>query len=894
MSPLHMHYVLSTHWDREWYQPFQDYRYRLVQLLDRVIEAIESGVMQGPFTADGQAIMIEDYLEVRPERQELVYRLVQEGKIIVGPWYVLPDLFLLSGESLVRNLRLGRQVARDMGGVPSNAAFACDMFGHNSQMPQIYAGVGLRGGFVWRGINHNAGRLLRWRGADGTELPCYRFGKVGYCSYAYQVRESFDQQRDLGDGKAARNLEQYIQEEAESTPVDTLLLFDGGDHQEFDPEVYQTLMRRMAANSEDQEIVHSSLDAYLEDMLSQIAMVGDVVEGELREPGRDGVQLDNQWLIPGVASSRIDILRANAHCETLLCQWAEPFAALATAKLGREYPQGFLNVAWRWLLKNHPHDSICGCSIDQVHQDMRFRFSQTQQIADRLTTEAAQHLTASVVGEVPEGELRVGVFNPAAQPFEGVAELTFQIPTEWPTFNEFFGFEPKPAFRIHDAQGHELPYQRLGQSMSRIKGRTRDYQFPESFRTNDVRVAVLLRVPALGYTTLTLRREAEGLPTRYADRPSLATGPCTLENEHLALSVSPNGSLSITSKRDGQTYSDLLIFEDCVDIGDGWFHGPPVNDQCYVSSACQAQVALVEDGPKQATLRVRTEMQVPSSFRFEQMQRAEDWVALVIDNYVTLRAGADQVEISSTIYNTAKDHRLRVLFTSGVEADTFVTDTPFDMVERPVALRKDNHRYRELEVEGKPQQGVIAVHDGQRGLAIISPGQYESTVRDLPGRPIALTLLRATRRTVGTDGEPDGQLQGEHTIRYAMVPLGGKPSATGLLRRSQALAAGLRTAHLRPQDMAYYRSAGNLPAEDGLLSLEGQAILTSARQVGGALEVRLLNPETAPSTATLHVQATQVQRVNLESTALGDTAAVENNRLTIAIAPKEVVTLRLS
>ncbi len=149
----HIHYVLSTHWDREWYRTFQGFRFRLVALMDQVTDGLEKGAMLGPYQTDGQAIILEDYLEIRPERRGLVEKLLSEGKLVAGPWYVLPDEFTVSGESLVRNLRFGRDTVRSMGGTPSNAGFMCDMFGHTSQMPQILAGFNILGAFIWRGTN---------------------------------------------------------------------------------------------------------------------------------------------------------------------------------------------------------------------------------------------------------------------------------------------------------------------------------------------------------------------------------------------------------------------------------------------------------------------------------------------------------------------------------------------------------------------------------------------------------------------------------------------------------------------------------------------------------------------------------------------------------------------
>ncbi|MGM0401360.1 MAG: alpha-mannosidase [Chloroflexota bacterium] len=896
MTKRRVHYVLSTHWDREWYQAFQHFRYRLVQLLDEVIAGLEDGRLKGPFTTDGQTIMLEDYLEVRPEREDLVRQLLREGKLVAGPWYVMPDEFLVSGESLVRNLRMGRDLVRQMGGTPSDAGFGCDLFGHNSQLPQILKGFGIEAAFIWRGVNYNATRNFIWRGADGSEIPCYRFGHIGYSTYAGDVRHAFEPHFVFDAEQAAADLEAFLQKQLEETEVGPVLLFDGGDHQAWDQDVYGVLLERMAQEDEEIEIVHGTLDAYMEELLDEVERIEGLVEGELREPGRDPEPADSQWLIPGVLSSRVGIKQANAACQALLCHWAEPLSAMASDLVGAEYPQGFLNVAWRWLLKNHPHDSICGCSIDQVHRDMRFRFSQCRQIGERLRIEACRGLAANVEGEVADDEMRVTVFNPLPVAHEGVATLTLEIPEEWSTFDEFFGFEPKPAFGIYDVEGEEIAYQRMEQATGQIKKRLNPVRFPETYHTNDVTVSLPLDVPALGYTTLTVRAPEDDAFTRHPSAVGLTTTERSMENEHLAVVVEANGTLTVHDKENDETYRRLLTFESCADIGDGWFHGQAVNDEAYLSTGSPAEVALVENGSMLSSLRVRTRMQVPAEFDFSDMRRADEMATLSLDSLITLRKGADWIEVETTVDNVVKDHRLRVLFPSGSGAQSYLADSPYDVVERPIALRSDRHLYRELEVETKPQQHWTAVHDAQRGLAVVSDGLLETAVRDLPQRPIALTLLRATGRTVMTDGEPDGQLQGRHTFRYWLLPLGERVNRTRLCYLGQRLAAGLYTAQLQPEDMALQRDEGDLPSSASYLALEGRAVVTSVRQVDGALEVRMFNPleEEIEAELTLDASYDRLQWVNLESASVEEVQPLVGDHLAVTLGGKEIATLRFS
>ncbi len=902
------HYVLSTHWDREWYQNFQDYRNRLVRLFDNTLKGMDEGILQGPFQTDGQAIILEDYLEVRPEKRELLEQRAIEGMLVIGPWYVLPDEFLVSGESIIRNIRIGRQIARDFGTEPSKAGFACDLFGQISQLPQIFAGFDIPGGFIWRGTNMLGKRHIMWVGADGTELPCYRFGTTGYCTYAFLVRRCADKELyEFDPKKHPKFLADFVDLECKETEIDPILLFDGGDHLEWDPNDYQVLMQAGDQKSLPCDIVHSSLDQYLDEMLEHKDKISTRMTGELREPGLSQADMDFQWVIPGVLSSRVWIKQWNALCENMLCRWAEPFTTLAHHLLGREYPQGFFDVAWKWLIKNHPHDSICGCSIDAVHEGMKFRFMQCEQIAERQTTEALMTIGAQIKGDVPKDEVRIVVFNPATEPINETTELLLEVPREWGNFNEFFGYEPKPAFRIYDSQGNEVAYQRIGQRKDRARFRTWPKRFSAGWDITEVRVSLSVSIPAMGYTTLTLREGEKtvdnppfysaALATRHPAGPSMAKSDRSMENEHIKVQIESNGSVTLTDKRSGEVYERLLTYEDIADIGDGWFHGPAVNDQAFTTTASPAEVALVHDGPMLTTFRIRNTFRVPKGLNRKDNTRTQELTELIIDSKISLRPGSDRLEIETTVDNTAENHRLRVLMPSGTKTDTYISDTPFDVVERKISLREDNHIYRELETETKPQQGFTAVFDNKRGLAVVSTGLYETAIRDQPQRPLALTLLRGISNTPFTHGEPDGQVLGKHTFRYWIVPLTGEPDRAKLFKYAAQVAAGLRAVYIRQDDIKRHREFDtDLEDSASLLSVTAPAVLTSARKVGDRTEVRLFNPTNKQATVKLQslFEITQAYLVNLESQPVaGGELRINGSFVELTMNPKQVNTVSL-
>jgi mannosylglycerate hydrolase len=146
-----VHFVSHTHWDREWYLTYEQFRLRLVGLIDRLLDLMESRPDFEFFHLDGQTIVLEDYLELRPAQEGRLRKLIEDGRILIGPWYDMPDEFLVSGESLVRNLALGHRLASTFG-TPMPVGYLPDLFGHVAQMPQILRGLGLDNAILWRGF----------------------------------------------------------------------------------------------------------------------------------------------------------------------------------------------------------------------------------------------------------------------------------------------------------------------------------------------------------------------------------------------------------------------------------------------------------------------------------------------------------------------------------------------------------------------------------------------------------------------------------------------------------------------------------------------------------------------------------------------------------------------
>lgn len=873
--PGTVHLVFSSHWDREWYLPFQKFRGKLVMVLDRVLAEMEAGRL--PFyQMDGQFIPVEDYLQIRPEKEPLIRGLIAQGRFKVGPWYCLPDEFLVSGESLVRNFEFGMKRAEAFGGT-SRAGWLCDLFGHNSQMPQVLAGLGIDNAILWRGADCETANPFLWEAPDGSRVLAHRFPENGYADFGFDVRKVHqpDARPDLED--MAESARAYLAKSRAASRARDLLWFDGGDHLEFDPAILEAA-RRLNEEAGREFVRVSTLDDFVAALRSSAAGT-ETVRGELREPAKMGTY---GWLIPGVGSSRIPLKQANHAGETLLTLWAEPWCAAAHFALGLEYPAAALELAWEYLLKNHPHDSICGCSPDETHDAMPYRFAQSRQIAEFHLDQALRAMAGPAWREHLEaGEIGLSVFAPAGGSGQNCPEVFLALPEDWPQFNEFFGYESKPSLRIFDPAGGEVGYQLLQVLPSTTHWRVPVNHFPASEKRQGVRLALDLSLAPGAARHLVVRR-ASG-PTRIARPGVIGRARNTLRNNFLEVTARDDGTLALTDLARGCTYSGLLALEDTADIGDGWFHGVALQDRAFLSSGGAATFGLAENGPLLARLRIRVEWSVPAEFDFQKNERSPRLAPLVVEHLVTLRRDDAHVEIETVVHNVIRDHRLRVFCPTGLEAGQFLADTPFDAVSRPVGLREDNPLLRELQVEMTPQQNWVAVGDEKRGLALVAPGQYESAVLDQPDRPLCLTLLRAFRRAVFTDGNEGGQIQGAHKFRLALKPFGGPVPVVDLFHLAQSLAAPARGVWLEPRD---FHGLPPIREIEDRPRIEGAVVLSTCRSGGeGRWTFRVFNPTDTPAPVRLHGTATWIV-TDLRGRKREDAGT------SVTVAPRQILTLQ--
>ncbi len=904
-STFSAHYISGTHWDREWYRPVQEYRLLLVEIIDQLLEMMETSEEFRYFHLDGQTCVLADYIEVRPENRERLARLMRNGRILIGPWFTMPDLFCPGDEALVRNLLMGKRICQEWDVPAMPVAYTCDMFGHPSQMPQIYKGFALPHCVVGRGTNeHTTPAFFTWQAPDGSNVFTFKLQDImGYGAFsgARSALDSIDKNGNIdpqAEAKARESLSSYIKDEISRTNGDALCLIDALDHQPPATNVKQ-LVKLIHEELPNVSVCHSTLPAFFADAEATATDI-PVKKGELREPSK--IRAGYLWLIPNCVSARVKMKQANDNCQTLLERWVEPFLALANMQ-SAAIPARFLRLAWENVLLNHAHDSICGCSIDQVHRDMMYRFDQARILGQQLRAKSFGALTSQFADLAKEkDEFTITIANSLPVARREVVAFSVDLPKDYPhAFSEGFNAQWMKSFTLHDVAGNEVPYQRLGiipniseRSQFALAGVV--HHGPAVFTRYQVAAEVAL--PALGFTSLLVK----SCPTPIRRMGTLRTGPAVAENEYLQIAIACNGTLQLTDRLTGATYSDLLMLEDRSEIGDGWFHGETVTDEIIVSSTASAQLAVLHDGPEQVTFAVTVRLSVPHRYDSRTEKRSNERVELPVTHNITLRRGAKVVDVETIIENTAEDHRLRLLLpTDAVEATTYLAHHPFDLVERAIALDMETETWQEAEIAEKPFLGMQAVGSANRGLAFLAAaGMHEGGVVDDLRRTMQVTLFRSFRNTVGTLGEVDGLELGTIKLKYALMPYAGELPRVAALMQLQALQAGVLTRQTGCLDSGYPALQGTAaPVKSYLEQLDKTLVVSTikAAEDGNGLIVRLWNPNGATASerlqcygtiaaATAVTMAEDMPDASAQMSVAGDTVAV-------TVTPYHIVTLRI-
>jgi mannosylglycerate hydrolase len=876
-------FVIShAHWDREWYQTFQAYRKRLVFMIDELINHMEKNEDYKYFHMDGQTIVLEDYLRIRPENEKRLKDLIQQGRIIIGPWYVMPDEFLVSGESLVRNLQKGFEISKSFGVEPMKNGYVVDIFGHNSQFPQILRGFGIDSAILFRGIGDYPKDAFTWEAADGSSVFCIKLDPDRcYSNFYFAIRSPFDG-REYEKNELVSRMKGLIEYNNSRAVTNNMIMMDGVDHIEIEPKLTE-ILAILNENMEEIEIKHSTLEEFVNAQKNSGADL-EVISGELYNIGKMGV---NNAVLKNVLSSMVHLKQANNECETLLTRWAEPFDAAANF-IKPQDNEGFFKEAWEQLLQNHPHDSICGCSITPVHKDNEYRFNQARYIAEEIIKIGFEGIVSAINTKKTGKDKNIILFNASQQDFNGIVEVEIELPED-----------SQNNFKIFDSNGQEIHYQLLGLRKSALKLITSFRRLPSFLSTNYYKVAFPAFIPAVGYNTYgyeEYRNSALDIinytytqfhaPTRYVG--SMQAGHSTWENEYLKFAILDNGTLEIINKETGRKYKALLLFEDCADVGEGWNYKKPIMDSKYLSLNEKVEFSVEYDGPLKIRLKLIHNMKLPIGMHYNGLERSKTTEEFRIITFIEMRRDSSVLEFNTLIDNNIGEHRLRVLFPTYLDTEKYYTSTPFFMQERNIC-KPDTSDYMEVETNVCPNQGIIVIKDEKDSLGLYNKGLYEVEVTEDSSHTIALTLFRSFKNEVGRNIGEMSFMKREMSFEYALEFKSGKTSISHLVQSGDMWRTGVKTICTDSHE-------GHMNTDQSFLKVNVPGVMLSAFKTGkdGMKIIRLYNytSEIAIGNVELYKKPEKVFILDLNDEVLEETE-FEENIVKVSLKPAKILTIGL-
>ncbi len=890
------HFIPNTHLDREWTLDFQHTRKMTVDFIDELFVIMEK-VPGYSFLLDSQAVPIEDYLEVRPEKRDKLREYISSGRIAAGPWYSALDMNCVSGESIVRNMLYGHLTVEPFGPV-MKVGYTPFGWGQCSQLPQIYKGFDIHMAFFYRGITKEQAPKAEfiWEGADGTELLTSRFGSGARYNFYFDVwRPSLyggldhrlyrrmhwledaapfklcdehhryvhgyvlPEDRTMDGERARESYRALVEKEKKHFSTEHIALMHGMDTSTPDLREMGILELCQQDLEEGESFFMSSMPEYADAVYQALKDKKDLPR--VIQEARHLVMNDYgfSYIANDIISARTRQKVLLTEAENTLTRQAEPFAFMA-ALHGAEWPKPYLDIAWRQLLKCHPHDTIGGCGIDRLEEDSTYRLQDVLSTANVVSSEALLAIQTKIdTSSLPEKSIVLTVYNPCTFERSEVVEAFVDVPREL-----LCDFDPGDlpesvngrTFTLKDHTGaiiqHSIEatnhYGKVFRDHADLALQSYADEHRIQFKAE--------KIPSLGYKTFVLSVDKE-LETKKTLKSQYE-----LENEFIQATVNADGTVDLLDKLSGEQFVGLNYFEDGGAVGNAWTFVSPANDLLISSEGCRATRTVLEDSTVAQVIRVQLTLDIPATT--PAFVDRKDWrqttrepsnllkLAITVD--YTLLAGQRTLDCKVSFDNQCKNHRLRAMFPSRVASDESFAESPFDVVFRRIP-KDDENEYNYVPHLTFPMLRFAGLKTEKRFLAIISGGLKEYEILEDKTRTFALTLHRGFDNYLCTSGGYDNEHSpgelcqgiGKHQYRYAIHPGDTGKGFYKLFREADRFHAPMMVTETKARK-------GTLPMEASHFHLDNEQI-----QVSGLIQaarderliVRLFNPSDQAQKTTL-------------------------------------------
>ncbi len=907
------HVISNTHWDREWRFPFQKNRQMLVEMIDRLLEILQKEPEYRAFHLDSQAIVLEDYLAIRPDKKELIKKFVREKRLLIGPWFILPDEFQVGGESLIRNLLLGHKICAEFGHI-MKVGYSPFSWGQISQLPQIYTGFGIDVVMFYRGVNSldSPKAEFIWEGADGTRVLTSRFStmpRYNFYFYIYRPVIHNEQFSDI-EYKWSRggapfhfsdaelkdedysiidpvveyytenlkpSIEKIIADQADDFTTSHIFWAEGHDSSGPHIKTVQIIRDANQILAED-EVVHSTLEDYANALKNNVNESElSLVKGEQRS-----AQFDNRSgnLYGYTTSARMYVKQENFTTEKWLQFYAEPFNAIAHL-LGLNINDRYLDIAWHLLLQNSAHDSIGGCSLDEIHVDMMNRYKQSQEISRGVFSRACKHLAKQIdLTKYPPDSIHLIAVNPNTFSRNEVVEAFIDVPANMDL----------QEIEIRERGGKTVPVQ-IVEKVDSQPVVEQMIDRPMFFQMKRYRCFLQAdEIPAMGYKSFHFQ-PTKKVTHKIKQIGRVENGLHVLENEFLKITVNKNGSLNVLDKVQKKEYRDIGYFYDEGEAGHAWMHEPVEPFLNTLDEAPKIEFEL--NGPLVAVCRISYQFLIPKNLA-DRKQNVSNTV-MPIELKMTLKKNARRVEFDIRLDNPAEDHRLRMMFPTGIAAKYSYGEGQFDVVKRSTD-RPDTGDWVEQPMYDFPMHHFVDVTDDQQGAAVLVDGLKEYEVSDDERTTLAITLFRAFKYVIQPSSKQDyahqkgSQCLGKHAYRLAFYPHAGNWEQGNVYSEALRFNKAVRLFQIG-------RTAGHLPEDVSLLRVEPDNLIFSCLKQPQANKarsfiLRLYNPTEGDIDGKVRsfFNVNAVRQVTLEENFVQDVPLKNQTSFQFQVKTKKIIT----
>ncbi len=853
-----VHVVVQTHWDREWYLPHQSSIARLIAVMERVVTQLETGALKS-FLFDGQTAALEDLLlHCEPALAVRVKHLVAAERIVIGPWYVMADEFLVSGESLIRNLEIGINDSRKYGR-EQRVGYLPDTFGHVAQMPQILQQFGIDTAVVWRGVDIQASEFT-WRAPDGSKVDAL-FLTQGYYQHPLNI----------ADWTTALNL--YLEQITPRATTQHLLLTQGGDHL-LPTQNVAARITEFNASQGDYELRWSTLENTLNETLKATANTPlQTVHGELRENAQ-------AFVLPDVLSTRRYLKHLHQQAEDRLLGEIEPL--LVKYFPAENYPTHYLDQCWRLLIQQQAHDSMCGCSVDEVHREMETRFVQLNQRLDALRSGVlvaagmhvdSQHVSITSAVEVFGDDTRCTLFNPLPQVFNGWRVVELFIRGEQRANAQLSVVSAEKDAKLLDCE--LLSIEHSDEFHSPLD------DFPDRVAGHRYRFAVKASVGGFASLSLAfLEKSGETTPS------SLENSTHAISNSALKIQIEADGSVTISDLSSGRSIARAIAFVHETDVGDSYNYCPLAARTAIKVDQFNLRQVIRHRTTQSIVLDVT--MRVPAAVSADRKTLIDTFVDNTGVLTLTLFNDSPRISVNLKWRNQSQDQRTRLLLPwqpdtpNSTQSDSafYVNRRDVRTANYPTAITRT-----EMPVVVHPSHSIVV----GGGWWCAHRAMQEHEAIDLAGeRFLAMTLVRSvgwlSRRDLVTRGvgagpdfaTPDAQCLRTETFDFKFG-FALKTDADAGVSAAFSAAQSLR----RPLLLL----RGHAEVSQPPIDIDNSIVQVSAtRKIGDAVELRIWNPSAQPQKLALTSELCSAYRA--DGTPLNDT--------TLIVAPHAILTLRAS